>query len=320
MIKILKSKPLIFILKVIISLSLFYYLVSKIGIKTIAETLRLLDISAFIAAVTIYIASIYLSTLRWRLFLSHKLDTKRLFSLYMIGSFFNNCMPGIVGGDAVKAYYLNNELKNEAAKTVSSNSAESPVLESVTSIFIDRYIGFFTLLCICLFAFPLGSKYLKETSVNWIIPAVFISFIIGSLIVFKFRLGEGIVFLSNFYNYFQRYMQKKDVLIKAFIYSIIIQVSGIFSVFLLSKGISANIPFNFLLIFIPIIILIAFLPVSLSGIGLREGAFVLFFQLIGIPPHQSMSLSILWFLSTVTASLWGLFEYLRYKNRSQKSF
>lgn len=313
MTNILKSKTLIFIVKVIISLFLFFYLISKIGIKTVVDTLRLLDISAFIAAIAIYIASIYLSTLRWRLFLSHKLHTKKLFSLYMIGSFFNTYMPGIVGGDAVKAYYLNNEIKNELPKTGLSNSSESPILESVTSIFIDRYIGFFTLLCICLFAFPFGSKYLKETSVNWIIPTVFLSFIIGSFIVFKFRIGERIAFLSNFYSYFRRYMKKKDVLIKAFIYSVIIQISGIFSVFLLSKGISANIPFNFLLIFIPIIILISFLPVSLSGIGLREGAFVLFFQLIGIPPHQSMSLSILWFLSTTTASLWGLFEYLRYK-------
>jgi uncharacterized protein (TIRG00374 family) len=309
--KILRSKPLIFTLKIIISLSLFYYLISKIGIKTITDTLRLLDISAFIAAIAIYVGSIYLSTLRWKLFLSHKLDTKKLFSLYMIGSFFNTYMPGIVGGDAIKAYYLNNELKN----TEKTNSAGSTIAESVTSIFIDRYIGFFALLCICLFALPFGSKYLKETPVNWIVPVVFISFIIGSFIVFKFRIGEGLVFMSNFYDYFQRYMKKMDVLIKAFIYSIIIQVFSIFSVYLLSKGISTNIPFNFLLIFIPIIILIAFLPVSLSGIGLREGAFVLFFQLIGIPPYQSMTLSILWFLSTVTASLWGLFEYIWYKNK-----
>jgi uncharacterized membrane protein YbhN (UPF0104 family) len=313
MTRILKSKSVIITLKVLISTSLFYFLVSKIGIKTIIETIRLLDLSSFIIAMSIYIASILLSSLRWRLFLSHKLPIKKLFSLYMIGSFFNTYMPGIVGGDAVKVYYLNKEIKENFPK---EKNYDSFLSESVASVFIDRYIGFFTLLCICLFAFLFGSKYLKDTSINWIIPLIFILFIVSSLIIFRFRIGERLVFLSNFYNHFQKYIERKDTLIKAFFYSIIIQISGIFTVFVLSKGMSVGVPFNFLLLFIPIIILISFLPISLSGIGLREGAFVIFFQTIGIPPHQSMTLSILWFLSTVTASLWGLVEYLRYKQKN----
>jgi uncharacterized membrane protein YbhN (UPF0104 family) len=222
-------------------------------------------------------------------------------------------MPGIVGGDAVKAYYLNKEIKTIFQP---DRDAESSISESVASVFVDRYIGFFTLLCICLFAFPFGSKYLKNTSINWIIPLVFISFILGSIVVFKFRIGDRLTFLSNFYNYFQRYIKKGDVLIKSFLYSLIIQISGIFAVFVLSEGLSMEIPFSFFLLFIPIIILISFIPISLSGIGLREGAFVIFFQKIGIPSHLSMTLSLLWFLSTVTASLLGLFEYLRYRQKN----
>jgi hypothetical protein len=34
---------------------------------------------------------------------------------------------------------------------------------------------------------------------------------------------------------------------------------------------------------------------------------------MGIQPALAMTLSFLWFLSVVAASLWGLFEYLRFK-------
>lgn len=309
----LKSKTFLFILKILISFSLLFYLISKIGINIIINTIKQLNLLSFFVAVSIYIISIFLSSLRLRLFLSHKLPLRKIFSLYMIGSFFNTYMPGIVGGDAVKAYYLNKEIKTIFQP---DRDAESSISESVASVFVDRYIGFFTLLCICLFAFPFGSKYLKNTSINWIIPLVFLSFILGSIVVFKFRIGDRLTFLANFYNYFQRYIKKVDVLIKSFLYSLIIQISGIFAVFVLSEGLSMEIPFSFFLLFIPIIILISFIPLSLSGIGLREGAFVVFFQKIGIPSHLSMTLSLLWFLSTVTASLLGLFEYLRYKQKN----
>ena len=61
------------------------------------------------------------------------------------------------------------------------------------------------------------------------------------------------------------------------------------------------------------IILISMIPVSISGLGIREGAFVFFLGTTGVPPEKAMTLSILWFLSVVVAGLWGFIEYLRFK-------
>jgi hypothetical protein len=33
------------------------------------------------------------------------------------------------------------------------------------------------------------------------------------------------------------------------------------------------------------------LPVSINGIGLREGAFVVFFSSLGVPPHAALALA-----------------------------
>ncbi len=304
------KKIAILIAKLSVSTVLFYFLLSKVGTQTIINNMKMLNPATFIAAVGMYITAIYLSSKRWNLLITQDMRAKRLFSLYMIGSFFNAYMPGIIGGDAVKAYYLSKMLKED---NPTSCTSQSPLSIAIASVFMDRYIGFSALLSISIIAFPFGFNYLEGTPVKWFMPIILVAFISGSIIVFKFRLGERVKFLFRIYEYFQIYSRKKGVLLKAFLYSLVIQISGIIAIYILSKGISMNISFLSLLIFVPIIILISFIPVSISGIGLREGAFVILLGTIGVPSDLAMTLSILWFLSVVVASLWGLFEYLRFK-------
>lgn len=303
------KKIAVLILKLSVSAVLFYLLISKIGTKTIIHNIKLSSPLSFITAVGMYMLATFFSSLRWKLLIPQSMRTKRLFSMYMIGSFFNTCMPGIIGGDAVKAYYLSSELKKSQKSAVSGREASI----AVASVFMDRYVGFSAMLVISMIAFPFGFRYLEGTPVKWFMPIVLAGFIFGSIVVFKFRFGERFRFLFKVYEYFKVYSRKKEVLFKAFLYSVVIQISGIVAIYILSKGISLNITFLSLLIFVPIIILISFIPVSISGIGLREGAFVIFLGTIGVPPDLSVTLSILWFLSVVVASLWGLFDYLRFK-------
>jgi uncharacterized membrane protein YbhN (UPF0104 family) len=301
---------LLLLFKLSVSAALLYFLISKTGGKTIINNMQLLNPAVFIASSCIYIISIFFSSLRWKLLIAQPMETKRLFSLYMIGSFFNVYLPGIVGGDAVKAYYLNKDLSRQSSHA----HPTAPSLPfAIASVFMDRYIGFSALLFISMIAFPIGFKYLDETPLERLVPMVFFLFLLGSIVVFKARAGEKIRFLFNVYEYFKLYRSKRDILIKTFLYSIIIQILNIFSVYILSKGLSMDISFITLMIFVPIIIVISFIPVSISGIGLREGAFVFLLGTMGIQPALAMTLSFLWFLSVVAASLWGLFEYLRFK-------
>ena len=318
------KKTAIFILKFSVSATLFYILISKIGGNKLIENLSMVSPIAFIAAIGIYLISSYLSSLRWKLLIPKHMKTKKVFAMNMIGAFFNTCMPGIVGGDAVKAYYLSRELKkdntslNNKEQSDDKNHSQSQSrfaenIVAIASVFTDRYIGFSALLLISITAFPFGFKYLEGTPVKWLMPLILVIFVSVSIAIFKFRIGERLKFLLKAYEYFRLYSAKKNVLFKAFLYSLCVQISGFISVYILSKGLSLDISFLSLLIFLPIIILISLIPVSISGIGLREGAFVFLLSAIGIAQDKSLALSLLWFLSVVVASLWGLFEYLRYK-------
>lgn len=313
------KKLLVVILKFVVSAGLLYMLISKIGAETIIGYLRLLNPLAFICAVGLYVFSIYISSLRWALLINQKISIKRLFSMYMIGSFFNTCLPGIIGGDAVKAYYLSRELKVSTAIPLEKNETNlnnpDGNVTAVASVFMDRYIGFSALMIIGMIAFPFGLKYLDSSSPNhfliWLMPGVFFAFVLTSFILFRFKLGSGIRFLSSGYEYFNLYITKRDVMIKGLIYSLIIQISGIVSIYILSIGMSFEIPILPLLIFIPIIIVISLIPISISGIGLREFAFAFFLGSTGVPSDVSVALSLSWFFSVVVASLWGFLEYSR---------
>lgn len=217
----------------------------------------------------------------------------------MIGAFFNMILPGIIGGDAIKGFYLYKETHKG-----------TPTL---ASIFMDRYIGFICLLCIGMVAFPFGYYQLKNSKIIWLLPTFIFFFTISSLIIFSFRIGKRFQFLSNFYNYFHFYRKQGKILLKTFLLSIFIQLSNILAVYIITIGINHKVPFLSYLIFMPLIIFFTTIPVSISGLGVREGVFVLFLGSINVKPDVATTISFLWFLSMVTGSLLGLVEYIKYK-------
>lgn len=293
------NKTFLIPLKIAVSTALLYYVLSKTGIQQVAGTLRNISIPAFLSAVLIYVFAQYISTIRWKLFLPDGLSMQKLFSLYMIGSFFNTFLPGVIGGDAVKGYYLYKE----------TGKADL----SLASIFMDRYLGFVALILICTIAFPFGFQYFHGSRVEWLLPFTVLSSIIASILIFGLRLGQRIRFLSAFYTYFHMYRNQKNIMVKGLMLSVGVQLSGIVAVDILAYGLGQHIPVLAFLIFIPLIVLFSMLPISISGLGVREGAFVLFFGLIGIKPEVATAISLSWFLTISAAGIIGLIEYIRYK-------
>ncbi|MGO9952965.1 MAG: lysylphosphatidylglycerol synthase transmembrane domain-containing protein [Dissulfurispiraceae bacterium] len=310
------TKAALLIFKAAVSSALLIYLFSKVGGMAVIKNAILLSPVHFVAAVALYLFATYLSSLRWKLLIPQQtVRTGQLFSMYIIGSFFNVCLPGIIGGDAVKAYYLSRQLKQG---TSSAADAQTRTIgtgaTAVASVFMDRYIGLAALLFIGLAAFPAGFELLRKTSsVVWAIPILCVAFFVVSVLLFRFPLGERFKFLVGVYDCFNYYLTKRNILLKSFLLSIVIQIAGMISVYVLARGMSIDVSIISLLVFLPMIILISMIPVSISGLGIREGAFVFFLGTTGIPPDRAMTLSILWFLSVVVAGLWGLVEYLRFK-------
>jgi hypothetical protein len=72
-------KLILVAVRVRISICLVYFMVSRVGSREIPENMRLLDLRAFFLAVLVYAASIFIATLRWRLFIAGKIGIRSLF-------------------------------------------------------------------------------------------------------------------------------------------------------------------------------------------------------------------------------------------------
>jgi len=282
-----------------VSSILLYTVFSRTGVKQVFSLMKGIHPYSFISAVFLYICAQFLSTVRWKLLLPETLGMRKLFSLYLIGAFFNTVLPGLIGGDAVKAFYL--------YRATGKGSL------SLASIFMDRYIGFVMLIIICTIVFPFGYSYFHNSPVFWIFPFIVLAFIVTSFLIFGLRFGKRIQMLSEFYDYFHYYRNQKGVILKALLLSAVVQVTGFCAVYILALGLGVNIPFLACLVFVPLIIMFAAVPLSISGIGIREGAFVLLFGLIGIRQDVATALSLSWFLANSTGSLTGIIEYIRYR-------
>lgn len=283
--------------KMLVSGILLVYLFRRIDLQAVVRHFHEMNAWYFVLSSIISLFTLFLASLRWRALLGEKRSIGRLFSLNLIGSFFNNLLPGAVGGDAVKAYYLYKEIRQGG--------------KSIASVFMDRYIGYLGLLTIGLVSGAVAFHDLKAVGMQWITPLIFSAFLAGSVLVFGLRIGRRFSTVADFYDFFHDTLQNRRAILTAFGLSLLIQFLTILSIYSITLGIGQRPPFLVLFVFVPIIITVTMVPISISGLGLREGAFVLLFGLIGIPAEASTTISLLWFLSIATATLPGLALYLR---------
>ncbi len=229
----------------------------------------------------------------------------RVIQLSYIGYFFNLFLPTAVGGDIVKAYYAYRQTK-QAAK-------------SFVSVFMDRFIGLFSFVCLAMFAL-LISWHSIEPGLR---RTVFL-FALGGLISFLVILNDAIakitfgIFsrfklwnigerLSRIYGAVREYKNKKTVFLSVLGISLLAQSVYFFVMYILVRSLGVNIPFKSVFLLMPIVSVISMLP-SLGGLGLREGAIVVLFG-SAIGTDNAFSLSILLLSVLLVAGLVGALLY-----------
>jgi uncharacterized membrane protein YbhN (UPF0104 family) len=289
-------------LKVTVSGTLLLIVLRKVGPQNVLSHLRGMDLRFFVLSSLIYILTVVLSSLRWSVLLQGTQPFRRLLSFCLIGSFFNHFLPGAVGGDALKAYYLYQDAGQGG--------------RSLGSVFMDRYVGYFALLSVGLVAGLIAFRELSTFGLQWLVPGLFLLFLAGSLLFFGLRIGRRYASIAGFYAFFHETFRNRRAMAQAYGYALLIQLLTIVEIYCISLGLVQRPPFAALFVFVPLILTITAVPISISGLGLREGAFVVLFGLTGITAEAAASISFIWFLSLAAGSLPGLVAYvLRRKDR-----
>lgn len=305
------SRFLFTFLKVVMSVGLLGFLFNRFGWKEIVAEFENVSWGGWILAVLLLYLAQICSVLRWQNLIKaigNFLPFTFLFRLYCIGMFFSLCLPTLVGGDAVRWFYLYRKIGKPEA--------------SLSSILIDRAAGFFILLLLLGITLPfqwshIPHPYLKVAAVAitlMIIPMIwvvaqpgFFARIAGFL---KNRNWERLSqFIHNFEASLEFYRQRPQALLQALSYSMIIQLLAILEINIIARCVGIDLPWIYFFLYLPLILVVSMLPITFAGLGVREGFAVYLLGLHGIEPAKVILLSLLWYFSAIAVGLPGLVFY-----------
>ncbi len=300
------KKVLTTLLKFIVSGGILYFLFSHMDMELFWHDLRTVSPYAILFVAVFFICLQAVSAFRWSIILKKDIHVpyRKLLAIYFIGMFFNNFLPTMVGGDIVKGLYLYRESRKGGV--------------SVASIFMDRYSGFSALIIITTIALIAGYPLIQGTP----LPGFFFLLVggytaaslviwVGPLHSWAMKILAKIHFyginkkIDALYKTLMAYKGHKDILVKILLISFVVQAGVIVGYYILARSLGIEVRLAYFFFFIPLATVFSMVPISVGGLGLREGAFVYLFTMVGATKEQAISLSLIWYAVMVAVSMIG---------------
>lgn len=298
-------------LKLSVAGLLLYFIFSHIHPGETAAALRAASPVYVVAALFFQVLCNSVASCRWRLIMERLgFHAPRLFYLrsYFKGIFFNQGLPSSIGGDGIR---------------ILDCSRLGSAKEAFFGVFIDRIVGLAGLLLLNIAAL-LMSHHLLPPQVKYSLLLILAALTIGLLLLFFLRNfsffaeGKYLGFLGSLSErYFQVYSSAGAISLQLGL-SILIHLLAISAFFLNGLAVGLDFPLQVYLTLVPPVVLLTILPISLAGWGVREGAMVGFFLLVGADKTKVLALSLLSGLTMLASSLPGLVIYLTQQGKPQQ--
>ena len=296
----------------------------KYGPPALWSTLRSIAPGPFVASVLIVGLAVAIGVVRWRQLLratGFDLNVGRATEISFVALFFNSLMLGTVGGDAMKAYYAARETHHR--KT-----------EAVVTVLVDRVIGLWAMLVFAAVMILPNWQLLRAPGLLRSIVGVLLLMTLGAtgFVFIAFRGGVSKRFssardwlkrlpkgqwLERLLDACRAYGKQPKALLSAMVLSMTLNVLCVTQFWVLANALHLNVSFLTLSLIAPTIVCLSALPISPSGIGIREYLFV---QLLAGPaiksdPTGALSLSLLAFAGSLFWSLVGGVVYMMFKQK-----
>ena len=294
------------------------------GPRELWHTLMLVDRTALLLSLVFMGATLVLGVFRWRMVLRvHGLDLSlgRATEISFIAHFFNSFLLGSTGGDLLKAYYAARETHHK--KT-----------EAVVTVVVDRLLGLFAMLVFaCLMMVPnlsLLHRHNRLAALAGVILLMTAS--CGLVIGLSFwggisrlwprsrerlrKLPKGEL-LEQCLDACREFGRDRAFLWKSMGMSMLLNLVCVLQLLALANGLKLNISPLALGVIVPMIICVSALPVTPSGLGVRENLYVLMLAVpeLNVAATQALSLSLLAYAGTLFWSLLGGMVYASLKER-----
>jgi uncharacterized protein (TIRG00374 family) len=295
------------------SLVLVAFLVAWLDWGKVSAAFARLRIELWALAALLYLVCQVLSSLRWRILatvLGFRGSTSKFTGVYFIGSFFNLILPTSVGGDVVRVWYLSGmPCASQTGRTT---------LAAIT-VLVDRVSGLMILVgiaCVATLISPVAlpswvNVTVAVTGVGMVAGLTFL--LVGGCVARSVlqRLPGGLqVILVRLLTAARLYLRHPWALLSTSLLSVAVQGVNVVLVWCIGLGLGLDVPLVCYGVIVPLTTLLTLVPISLNGIGLREGGYVLLMRPLGVSAPSALALAFLLFLATTACSLVGLGFYL----------
>jgi glycosyltransferase 2 family protein len=226
--------------------------------------------------------------------------------IFFVSTFVGTFLPS-VGGDAVRAYSI-------AQLRVRGGDA-------VASVFMDRMLGVASLLLMAL----AGLLLARDLARNWVILASLAAAgaicLVTLLLVFTrgaaalaaavlSRLPRGVQGAGHrLLEAIQRYAAHHRQLAAVLGGSVAVQALRIAQCYYIGQSLGIEAPLSTYFAFVPLILLVMLLPVTMSGLGTGQAAFLWFFARAGVAAPAAFALSVIFIALGVVGNLPGAILY-----------
>jgi glycosyltransferase 2 family protein len=303
------------LLRVAVSAAILGGLAAKTDWERLAATVRGLRWSAAAASFAVLLAAQVISAIRWR-WLARPLGfdgpLRRYVGFYFVGMFFNLLLPTSVGGDAVRAIYL--------------NAGSDRKMAAFLSVLLDRLSGLLVLLavaCVAAVVCPVPLPVWVKLSVASVAAAAVVGLTLlpwATGVLARLDVtGEGAVhrlldkvsrLAASLREALGVYRRRPRLVVSSTALSALVQASSVLQVGLLGLAAGVDVPWAMYGVAAPMVALLTLLPVSLNGMGVREAGMVLFMAPAGVPAEAAVAVAFLWFGVQTAAGLLGAGVYL----------
>lgn len=215
----------------------------------------------------------------------------RVIRVFFVSTFVGTFLPS-VGGDVYRAYRL--------------AQLDVAPAESAASVLMDRVLGVLSIVVVGALALVLVRRFDVPDGVWASLFAAAACCAIAAAAVFSERVASAAVALADRLPSpriqraaraasaaVRRYAHHHGALLAVLVLSVAVQVIRIVQAYCLGRALAIDLPPAAYFAFIPVILLVMLLPVTVNGLGTSQYAFQWLFGQAGVAAPQAVALSIL---------------------------
>ena len=298
--------------KVLVSVLLFVWLFRKLQWSAIGPALRHADPVWVAWSAVLLFASHLMASYQWGRLLGAagiELPFWKVASYYHVGLFFNNFLPANVGGDF--------------ARTLDAARAGSSRTTALSTVLLDRLIGMVALGFVAVMTtLPAIDRFHLATAYAGVV-----AFFLTAVVLLRAVLDPGVLTalerlmarigigrfapaLDDLSGRLAVFRGQRRLLLEVSCVALVVQVMRIGVHVLVARALGVHVGTAYFFLFVPLLAVIVSLPISLNGIGVREGAGMLLFGLVGLDRANAFALQFGTYLVAVGVSLIGGLVFL----------